>query len=145
MSNLKKQFFPSTFIVLFFSFQIWSPTQKAIAPSDVLKDVMKLNEQFQGYQQQDAQELLLCILGNLDDMTQRILKLPPTEEDLKLMKEQKEEEEEEEARKTEEFEKKDKERKRLAENSKNHHERNVTVSSSLKEKSVPSGQVVLFV
>lgn len=107
---------------------IWSPTQKAIAPSEVLRDVMKLNEQFQGYQQQDAQELLLCILGNLDDMTQRILKLPPTEEDLKLMKE---EEEEEEAREMNEVEKKD--RKRHAENSKKQHERNVTQHTDEEE------------
>jgi len=77
---------------------VWNPSRKCIAPSEILRDVMKLNEQFQGFQQQDAQELLLCILGNLDDMTQRVLKLPPTEEDLKLMAEQEREEEEEEIR-----------------------------------------------
>ena len=33
--------------------------------TNVFRDVMRLNETFQGYQQQDAEELLLCILGTL--------------------------------------------------------------------------------
>jgi len=65
--------------------EVWYSKRNALAPRDILSDVMKLNEMFQGFQQQDAQELLLTVLGNLDDMMQRVLPLPPTKKDLEII------------------------------------------------------------
>ena len=62
---------------------------------------MKLNPTFQSMQQQDAQELLITVLGNLDDMSQRVLPLPPTKEDLELLAKIEEQERKESEEQTE--------------------------------------------
>lgn len=83
---------------------VWQGNRRVLAPQDILRDVMKLNEVFLGYQQQDAQELLLCILGNLDDMTQRVLPLPPTKKDLEILAKIEEQEAKEQEEKDQEME-----------------------------------------
>jgi len=83
---------------------VWQGNRRVLAPQDILRDVMKLNDVFLGYQQQDAQELLLCILGNLDDMTQRVLPLPPTKKDLKILAKFEEQERKEQEGKDQEME-----------------------------------------
>ena len=80
---------------------MWHGKRRVVAPQDIFRDVMKLNPTFQSMQQQDAQELLITVLGNLDDMSQRVLPLPPTKEDLELLAKIEEQERKESEEQTE--------------------------------------------
>jgi len=80
---------------------VWHGKRRVVAPQDIFRDVMKLNPTFQSMQQQDAQELLITVLGNLDDMSQRVLPLPPTKEDLELIAKIEEQERKESEEQTE--------------------------------------------
>lgn len=56
--------------------EIWQGHNYYISPWSLKKIIGKVSNQFSGYQQQDSQEFLLCLLDNLHEDLNRIRKKP---------------------------------------------------------------------
>ena len=59
--------------------ELWEGQDKSVAPREVKEEMGRVNMQFQGYQQQDSQELLNALVDSLHEDLNRVKNKPYTE------------------------------------------------------------------